>query len=335
MSAEQLVAAAAAATGPITNGDLAGWSEQVRRAASAAVVIAADMERLLEALADPDLKMHVRTVTGVEMDKGRFIISYKPPIVVMFQNKATEYSDFRTGWVEEPHARQIARTARDSVGAQCIFFQLNEKQEGSAEAPAAGYRRLVHLEPVPSSTRTRPVAPSEPAPPPAADSTSPERDRFEGHVRREVAPPVEEAPAEPERRESAPRPEPNAHAPLHTPVEEREQPTLSPTPPPVHDPRPLDPLYVDTVVVLLTEEEAKNPTLPIRKEVMDAYKMRWWGAGKAGDRQRIIRAANEAARAAGQAYVEKSSLLNPTTTGDLRIIGGLTRALVEHEMASV
>lgn len=179
MSAEELVAAAATATGPIVDGDVAGWAEQVRQAASAQVVIAADMAELLEALTDPELKRFVRKVTGVEQAKGRFVISYDPPTEYTFKGQTTQNTEIRTGWVDEPAARQLARTARDCTGRTVIFFQRNDKEEGDPEAPAAGYRRLVHIEPVltggarPAAQHaqdpTRQPAPlAQPAPQPAS-----------------------------------------------------------------------------------------------------------------------------------------------------------------------
>jgi hypothetical protein len=178
-----LVAAAAQAVGPVKGNDIGGWSERVRLAAAAQVVIATDMERLHAQLSDPDTKIWVRKITGVRKEKGWFFIEYEPPTESRAPGgNVTAYSDIHTDWADSPHARTIAKIARDNVGRWAIFYQSNNKDSGRDGQPAAGYRQLAHLEPAaapaavqqPSPDRApaeeppvRHAAPVDPGPPPA------------------------------------------------------------------------------------------------------------------------------------------------------------------------
>lgn len=182
MDPVNLVAAAAQAVGPVDGNDIGGWSERVRLAASAQVVIAADMERLHTQLSDPSTKIWVRKITGVRKEKGWFFIEYEPPTESRAPGgNVTAYTDIHTDWADSPHARTIAKVARDNVGRWAIFYQSNNKDSGRDGQPAAGYRQLAHLEPAaapaavqqpqpdraPVEQPVRHAAPVEPGPPPA------------------------------------------------------------------------------------------------------------------------------------------------------------------------
>lgn len=157
-----LVAAAAQAVGAISDDDIGGWAERVRLAAAAQVVIAADMQRLGQKLADPETKIWTRRVTNVRKDKAWFFIEYEPPTESKGPDgRVTQYNEIHTDYFDQPHARTLYRIAKANIGKPCIFYQANNKDSGVTGAPAAGYREVAHLEPLAGAMAARGEAPPD------------------------------------------------------------------------------------------------------------------------------------------------------------------------------
>jgi hypothetical protein len=172
MGAEELVAAAAQAAGAIEGNDLGAWAAKVRAAATAQVLIVADMAKLTEQLSSPDLKLWVRKITGVQKVGPSYTVFVEPPMESRAPGgQVTENSEIRTDYWDRPQTMYLKRVAEASVGRWAILYQCND-HEGEG-APAQGHRRVVHIEPLPSRA-TR--APAEPVAPPlsAPAATEPE-----------------------------------------------------------------------------------------------------------------------------------------------------------------